>query len=105
MAAKLQCYHTWLFYYLYSADFKLLKAIFKLKFSFAKILFAHDFAVLFCFKPDTEQKIKDRKWQNLSMLKNIYFSQDYNSQTEQRFYNNRAGMGRGSRDRAFGQQY
>ena len=39
------------------------------------------------------------------MLKNIYFSQDYNSQTEQRFYNNRAGMGRGSRDRAFGQQY
>jgi hypothetical protein len=34
MAAKLQCYHMWLFYYLYSADFKFIKAIFKLKFEF-----------------------------------------------------------------------
>jgi len=47
MRAKLSCYHTWLFYYLYSADFKLIKAIFSLKFDFAKVLFARDFSVLF----------------------------------------------------------
>jgi len=47
MAAKIQCYHMWLFYYLYSADFKFIKAIFKLKFEFVKILFARDFSVLF----------------------------------------------------------
>ena len=49
MAAKLQCYHTWLFYYLYSADFKFIKAIFKLKkkFHFVKVLFGRDFENLF----------------------------------------------------------
>lgn len=47
MTAKLQCYHTWLFYYLYSADYKFIKAIFKLKFKFIKVLFARDFSTLF----------------------------------------------------------
>jgi len=47
MAAKMQCYHTWLFYYLYSADHKFIKAIFKLKFEFVKVLFGNDFSVLF----------------------------------------------------------
>ena len=47
MIAKLQCYHTWLFYYLYSADYKFIKAIFKLKFAFVKVLFERDFTVLF----------------------------------------------------------
>ena len=42
LGAKLQCYHCWLFYYLYSADYKFLKAILKNKFDFVQVLFAND---------------------------------------------------------------
>ena len=61
MAAKIQCYHIWLFYYLYSADFKFIKAIFKLKFEFVKILFARDFSVLFITNENHSAKVKKRK--------------------------------------------
>ena len=42
LGAKLQCYHSWLFYYLYSADYKFLKAILKNKFDFVSVLFGKD---------------------------------------------------------------
>ena len=61
MAAKLQCYHTWLFYYLYSADYKFIKAIFKLKFQFVKVLFAKDFSVIFREEGHQSKKVKERK--------------------------------------------
>jgi hypothetical protein len=38
--AKLAFFHYWLFYYLYSADHKFLKAIFKNKFAFVNYLFS-----------------------------------------------------------------
>lgn len=40
---KLQFFHTWIFYYLYSADHKFLKAILKQKFPFVHHLFAKEF--------------------------------------------------------------
>jgi hypothetical protein len=39
---KLQFFHTWMFYYLYSADHKFLKAVFKNKFTFVQHLFKQD---------------------------------------------------------------
>ena len=42
LGAKLQCFHSWLFYYLYSADYKFLKAILKNKFDFVSVLFGKD---------------------------------------------------------------
>ena len=77
MAAKLQCYHTWLFYYLYSADFKFIKAIFKLKFEFVKYLFADDFEKIFGNSNNQAIpiKIRERKKNALNMLKKLYFDQ------------------------------
>ena len=46
LGAKLQCYHSWLFYYLYSADYKFLKAVLKNKFDFASVLFGRDISRL-----------------------------------------------------------
>jgi len=68
MAAKLQCYHTWLFYYLYSADYKFIKAIFKLKFEFVKVLFATDFSVIFREEGHQSPEVKERKKNALKML-------------------------------------
>ena len=76
MAAKLQCYHTWLFYYLYSADYKFIKAIFKLKFEFVKVLFAGDFSTIFEPKRHQSASILSRKHKALDMLRLIYFPDD-----------------------------
>lgn len=87
MAAKMQCYHTWLFYYLYSADHKFIKAIFKLKFEFVKVLFGNDFSVLFktygqnSDYPSGKNQQK-RKTHALEMLKKIYFPLDAKTQNQ-----------------------
>lgn len=38
----LQFFHTWVFYYLYSADHKFIKAILKQKFPFCQTLFQQE---------------------------------------------------------------
>lgn len=73
MAAKLQCYHTWLFYYLYSADYKFIKAIFKMKFPFVKLLFGTDFKVLFKTDIGQSRGVKARKDLAFDLLKKLYF--------------------------------
>ena len=92
MAAKLQCYHVWLFYYLYSADYKLIKAVFKLKFAFVKVLFAKDFCVIFKQEPHHSQKVKARKQSAFDMLKKIYFPDEAKQHLDrQHQYNNTHG--------------
>ena len=80
MAAKLACYHTWLFYYLYSADYKFIKAVFKLKFPFVKVLFARDFSILF---REEGQQVKKRKRSALQMLQKLYFPHESRSSNQQ----------------------
>ena len=60
----MQCYHMWLFYYLYCADFKFIKAVFKLKFEFAKVLFARDFDILLGKSKRSRRRV-DQAWQIL----------------------------------------
>jgi hypothetical protein len=55
---KLQFFHTWLFYYFYSADHKFLKAIIKGKFPFAHHLFPAELDLL--------------RRRHLQVIKNIY---------------------------------
>lgn len=78
MAAKLQCYHMWLFYYLYSADYKFLKAIFKLKFAFVKVLFRKDFEIIF----GNGRHDYTRKREALDLLEALYLpkSESHSSQ-------------------------
>lgn len=55
---KLQFFHTWVYYYFYSADHKFIKAILKLKFPFAQHLFAPELDLL--------------KRRYLQVVKNVY---------------------------------
>lgn len=61
---KLQFFHTWIFYYFYCADCKLIKNILKLKFDFAVPLFERELAALYRFSPDLIQKIFSSKFNN-----------------------------------------
>ena len=60
--AKLSFFHYWIFYYLYSADHKFFKAIFKNKFAFVKYLFSNDFKLMRKF-PQFADKNLERTYQ------------------------------------------
>ena len=101
MAAKLQCYHTWLFYYLYSADYKFIKAIFKLKFAFTKVLFAQDFSVIFHNKNHQSEGVTARKKNALKMLKKLYFpheDRDYKQSYQNNQYRSQENNSRPSKE-------
>lgn len=59
---KLKFFHTWIFYYFYCADCKLIKNIVKLKFDFAVPLFEHELAALYKFAGEAIQKLVCRKF-------------------------------------------
>lgn len=47
---KLKFFHTWIFYYFYCADHKLIKNIFKNKFTFVKPIFGEQLTMIYARK-------------------------------------------------------